>query len=45
MSDELLKLSCRELQGKIAKGEVKSSEAVSAISGDISCSIDAHRAR
>ena len=31
MSEEIIKLSCRELQKKIAKGEIKSSEAVSAV--------------
>jgi aspartyl-tRNA(Asn)/glutamyl-tRNA(Gln) amidotransferase subunit A len=31
LNEEILKLSCRELQRKIAKGEIKSSEAVSAV--------------
>jgi len=35
MSEEILKLSCRDLRAKIAKGEVKSSDAVSAVFGRI----------
>jgi len=38
MSDELLKLSCRDLQRKIAKGEIKSSEAVSAVFAEVDSS-------